>query len=256
MSIMKYQYKLASVGLLAFSAAGLLVPSLANASLVSGDAAISINNPVLATTTTSSFYPAGITVSGYFDSTKNNTTIDLGAIPTSAISATSNNQNLAFPVFGSTASSSNASRFPQATTMDTSNTSTGQIGLSGALKATNPGLTNYQTFQDFTLQKVGGTWNLVTHDGLGANTLFQLTNVSEGIGANGLSLSGDLIFPSNANLIGLSWGTFLGVTNTSALVGHLNLTPSAVPVPAAVWLFGSAMAGLVGYRRKSAGLAA
>jgi len=37
----------------------------------------------------------------------------------------------------------------------------------------------------------------------------------------------------------------------STVDGGFILTPTAVPIPAAVWLFGSALAGLVGLRRKS-----
>lgn len=74
----------------------------------------------------------------------------------------------------------------------------------------------------------------------------MLSNVSECLDANGA-----LLLSGNLQLTGL-WASLLGA-NTSAVVGTINLTPSAVPVPAAAWLFGSALAGLLGLsRRKSA----
>lgn len=39
---------------------------------------------------------------------------------------------------------------------------------------------------------------------------------------------------------------------TQAWVANLSSSPAAVPVPGAVWLFGSALAGLIGFGRKSA----
>lgn len=43
--------------------------------------------------------------------------------------------------------------------------------------------------------------------------------------------------------------TLDGGRNADAAFGHTN--PSAVPVPAAAWLFGSALMGFAGFRRKS-----
>lgn len=53
------------------------------------------------------------------------------------------------------------------------------------------------------------------------------------------------------------------INNQGMIVGHMfnsdftqlaswSLTPTSVPVPGAVWLFGSALVGVVGLRRKAA----
>ena len=52
--------------------------------------------------------------------------------------------------------------------------------------------------------------------------------------------------------VGAQWAAFDGTPYTE--VYNIAVTPSAIPVPAAVWLFGSGLLGLVGVarRRKSA----
>jgi hypothetical protein len=132
--------------------------------------------------------------------------------------------------------------------MDASNTSVGQIGLSGAWRINGPGgvLTPY----DFRLIKTAGTWNISTFDtAFSFQNFLKLTNVSESLNGNGeLLLSGDLQWTGLwANLVG---------ANTSAVVGTFSLAPSAVPVPAAVWMFGSGLLGLVGFSRRKAAVAA
>ena len=49
---------------------------------------------------------------------------------------------------------------------------------------------------------------------------------------------------------GVSMSTFAGTWSVNAANGTLNYTVSAVPVPAAVWLFGSGLLGLVGISRR------
>ncbi|MEQ1638214.1 MAG: fibronectin type III domain-containing protein [Methylococcales bacterium] len=248
-NIQQHSLKSTIAGVLAFSAAAsLMVPSLVSAAPVSGAATLSINNPVFASVTTSAFYPVGTIISAYFDSTHDNDTITLTAPAlTIDIPATSTDQWLVFPVNSPTppASTNPANRFPQATTMDTGNTAVGQIGLSGALRNTNANTpyTNYLQFQDFSVEKINGVWNVVTHDNVGgAETLFQLVNPAEALDVNGnLTLSGDLVMGDGTNaytlygrngptIPGLSpWVNFLQVlpAQYNTVVGHFNLQPLA-----------------------------
>ncbi|MEQ1638213.1 MAG: fibronectin type III domain-containing protein [Methylococcales bacterium] len=254
MSKMQYNpMKLKINGSLALSVmVGLLAPALGNAATVTGMATISINNPALKTATISSYYPAGTIVSAYFDSTHDNDTITLVApTATTVISATSTSQFSQFPVQPATppATTNPANRFPQATTMDTTNTAVGQIGLSGAMRNTNAvaPYTNYLQNQDFSVQKINGVWNLVTHDNVGgAETLYQLAaGFSESLDANGkLKLSGNLIFGNGTNAYTINgvggapipnlspWVNFLQVVpaQQNTVVGFFNLQPlPAVP---------------------------
>ena len=52
----------------------------------------------------------------------------------------------------------------------------------------------------------------------------------------------------NFSFLGLPAGTQFSIDNS---LGSLTLTPSTVPVPAAVWLFGSGLLGLIGVARPS-----
>lgn len=266
------RFKLATAGLLTVSAfAGSLFPSLVNAALVTGVAKISIDNPALAATTISGFYPVGTYISAFFDSSHDleDLTNVLPAVPTVALSTTSTDQYLPFPVQPSTVPSAQNDRFPQATTMDTSNTSVGQIGLSGAMRnsSTDPTKINYLENQDLSLQKVNNVWNVVAHDSVGGTqTLYQLASgYSELIDSNGnLNLSGNLIWGDGTNAVvyGIPGGTpggFAPWVNfaqvpanlRNTVIGHLELS-TVVPVPAAVWLFGSALLGFTGLNRYKA----
>ncbi|QPK65109.1 hypothetical protein IVG45_09325 [Methylomonas sp. LL1] len=250
-SLKKHTVKLASAGVLVFgSLAGLLAPASASAALVTGNATISIDNTAFSTAT------GGWTVNHFFDASYNET-----AINASTAGGTTSTTNMLFPVNTNITTTSYAgNRTLQATTMDSSDTATGQIGLSGALTMTGA-LGNLYPY-DFKLQKFSGVWNLVSYDSAFKNTTFlQLTNAIESVNGSGqLSLSGDLVFgggmsPTTASSIfGLTWSSFLGVQsiNQNLVVGHLSLAPAAVPVPAAVWLFGSGLLGLLGVTRGKA----
>lgn len=69
-------------------------------------------------------------------------------------------------------------------------------------------------------------------------------------GGNNSILSSDYMDMNNAGVIVSSLWRFDSGGNFQGQV-PLMLTPTAVPVPAAVWLFGSALVGLVGLRRKA-----
>jgi hypothetical protein len=49
-------------------------------------------------------------------------------------------------------------------------------------------------------------------------------------------------------IVGTATNSVLGITDGHAFL----LSPTAVPAPGAVWLFGSAMAGLIGFGRRKA----
>jgi len=226
---------------------GLLAPATASAALVTGTATISIDNTAF---TASNIW--GEYVETFWDASYNNTGIGRTTtggltLPTTGVTA------MAFPVNTNTVTVSNPSagaygRTLQATTMDASDTSTGQIGLSGAWRIMGPGgmLTPY----DFRLVKTAGTWNIGTFDTVfNYQNFLQLTNVSESLNANGqLLLSGDLMWTS-------LWATMAGA-KTNVIVGSISLAPAAVPVPAAVWMFGSGLLGLLAAARKKSSVMA
>ena len=227
---------------------GMLVPVTANAALVNGEAHISFDNAAFSAA-------SGFSVTRFYDATYNSSKI--GTLDAAA--GTDVVTNLVLPVNSntSTITYSAADRTVQATTIDTSNTSTGQIGLSGAFKIDHPLLGGLQPY-DFDLEKINGVWNVVTYSsGFGHNTFLQLTNVSETFNGLGqLLLSGDLIFGNGTNAHASpfgTWGQFIEgfgqPVNANTVVGTLNLAP--VPVPAAVWLFGTGVLGLLGFTRKS-----
>ncbi len=240
--------KLALTGAVMFGAmTGLLAPTTASAALVTGDATITIDNTAF---TASNGY--GNYVQTHWGPSDNNLGIT-GTTPGGTPLALTGDTAMLFPVNTNITTTACPGCGPygrtlQATTMDAGNTSSGQIGLSGAWRINGPGgvLTPY----DFSLTKTAGTWNIRTYDtAFGYQNFLKLINVSESVNGSGeLLLSGDLQWT------GL-WAS-LAQANTNAVVGTFNLAPSAVPLPAAVWLFGSAIAGLVGVGRRKAALAA
>lgn len=246
--------KSACAGVLALVAfSGLLAPVSASAALASGNARINIDNSAFSAAT-------GWIVDRYFDASYNTTVINANTAGGSG--STSNMQFSVNSVDTTVFYGNPPNRYLEATTMDAANSTVGQIGLSGALRMAVPGnpgagvLTPY----DFTLEKIGSVWNLVSHDLFFKGTTFlQLSNASESVNANGeLSLSGDLILGGGVgtttypNAFGLTWSSFLGVSGAgqTAVVGSLSLTPAAVPLPGAVWLFGSSLLGWIGCKRR------
>ncbi|NOT86425.1 MAG: VPLPA-CTERM sorting domain-containing protein [Methylococcaceae bacterium] len=82
----------------------------------------------------------------------------------------------------------------------------------------------------------------------GTGGYFELIDPVVGLAENGwITLEADYKLGSYSNLVGL-----LGLTGdaTTTVLGHISINPSAVPVPAAGWLMGSALLGLVGLRRR------
>ena len=248
MTIMKIShFKFATAGVLAFSAlTGLLAPVSASAALVDGEATFTINNDALKASNLFGLY-----LEKHWGPSDNNLAIDKFTVGGTDIAATgssttlftvnTNTTNVDCPTCGT------YGRRLQATTMDSSDTSIGQIGLSGAWRLDS--MAGKLTPYDFNLTKTGGVWNVRTYDtSFGTQNFLTLTNVSESLNTKGqLQLSGDLKWATNTG----DWGQRF-LANGNNIVGSFNLTPAAVPVPAAVWMFGTGLLGLLGVsRRKS-----
>jgi len=229
-----FKVKLLTAGVIALT--GLLAPATASASLVSGNATITIDNTAFAA---ANFY--GNYIETHWGASDNQLAIDASTTGGTTLSTTGStamefavNTNTTTNIYNSAGA---YGRTEQATTMDVNDTSTGQIGLSGAMRINGPGgvLTPY----DLKLVSTNGTWNISTYDNtFGYNDFLTLTSISESVNGDGeLLLSGDL------SITGL-WANMLGAD--TSVVGSFNLAPSAVPVPAAVWLFGTGLVGLIG----------
>lgn len=236
-------------------AGALLWSTGASAALVSGVATLTLDNPAVIASIPAHWY-----FERYWGPADNNLSIDLytrlGASGQN-LSATSLS-SLLFPVNGNTVTTSCSvgqgcgtyGRTLQATTMDAADTSTGQIGLSGALRMRPyPVTATYLAPYDFSLVKTDGTWVVRSFDtAFRYGPMFRLENVSESVDGNGnLLLDGDLKWMAGS----YSWA-FLLQANTDAVIGHFSLAPSAVPIPGAAWLFGSSLLGLLGLKRRFA----
>ena len=243
-------YKLAAAGVLAFSAlTGLLAPATTSAALVSGNATITIDNTAFAAASVNAGggYPNGWIVQKHWGASDNTLGITSSTAGGTTLSTTGTTAML-FPVNTNTTTNSYPASGPygrteQATTMDASNTSAGQIGLSGAW-ALNGQPSGFLSPYDFSLVKTAGIWNIRTFDtGFSTQNFLKLTNISESLNGNG-----ELLLSGNLQWTGL-WASLTGA-NQSTVVGTFNLAPSAVPIPAAVWLFGSALMGFLGLQKR------
>jgi hypothetical protein len=267
--------KLTTAGLVAVSViSSLSLSSTANAALVSGNASITIDNAAVLTSM------AAVSEKWYFGTHWGPSDNTLG-INYAATGGTALPQNgsasFLFPVNGAPnaipgtgcpgagSSPCVVAEYPtagtygrtiQATTMDASNTSIAgqQIGLSGAFRMLKtPDSGAYLGPYDLSLVKYGSEWNIRTYDtSFTYGNLFELRNVSESVNGNGeLLLSGDLYWSDPFFTGGIAaWSNLFGGVNTSTKIGTFNLTPAAVPLPAAVWLFGGALMGFLGLTRK------
>ena len=256
-SVSNHGFKLATASLLAISALGaMLAPATASAAIVAGTATITIDNTALSTSSINvgGGYPNGWFVDKFWDATYNTSGIDVSA-PGGVVVSHTGSTAMSFNVNTNASTISYPSagtygRTVQATSMDASNTSSGQIGLSGGWLLVSPGGSGVLTPYDFSLTKTGSTWNIRTFDtAFSFQNFLKLTNVSESLNGSGqLLLSGDLQWT------GL-WAGLVGA-NTNTVVGHFSLAPAAVPVPAAVWMFASGLLGLLGVSRKKSVVAA
>lgn len=238
--------KLAAAGIIAFGVlTGLIAPTTASAALVTGNATLTIDNAAVAGSN-----PGGWFFETHWGPEDNALPIDGSSPGGTALVSNTGPETLLFPVntniANATLSTTGTGRILQATTMDAGNTAVGQIGLSGALRMRNSSLTTYLAPFDLAVSKSAGQWLINSHDnGFGTVGLFKLANVSEAVNGNGqLLLSGDLLWTS-----GFSYGGLLNA-NTSIVLGSFSLAPAAVPVPAAVWLFGGGLVGLLSVARR------
>lgn len=151
------------------------------------------------------------------------------------------------------------SGFNQATSLtfdsaDLTGTASGVVGLGGAMRyrlntdftidpdtgeeTGNRVITAYFSLE-YDASRVDDTaghsgWVVYNHHSFRA-PVFDLDNVVTNLTGDSLSLSGDLALAGGFNHLGGQLG---------AVVGDFNFQTTVVPVPAAVWLFGSALAGL------------
>ncbi len=253
-SLKNNSFKLAATaGVMALT--GMLAPA-ANAALVTGNATITINNTAFAASSVNvpAGYPNGWIVTkhwgpsdnllGISGSTTGGTTLSTTGSTAMDFSVNTNTTTNSYPTAGT------YGRTEQATTMDAGNTSVGQIGLSGAWLLTSAGGSGVLAPYDFSVVKTAGVWNIKTFDnGFSTQNFLKLTDVSESVNGNG-----ELLLSGNLKWTGL-WAGLTGA-NTSAVVGTFNLAPAAVPVPAAVWMFGTGLLGLLGVARKKSAIAA
>ncbi len=239
---------LATASILVFGAmTGLLAPATASAALVSGTATITIDNDAFKASNGYGVYLEKHWGPGdnSLDITRNTTggtTINVNGSTSMLFPVNSNTTTLELTSPCTTCTPKSYGRTLQATTMDASNTSVGQIGLSGAWRLNSPYgvLTPY----DFSLSKTAGNWAISTYDSAYKYQEFlKLTNVSETLNANG-----ELLLSGNLQWSGPIWPTMAGA-NTNVVVGTFSLTPAAVPVPTAVWMFGTGLMGLLGVSR-------
>jgi hypothetical protein len=138
---------------------------------------------------------------------------------------------------------------------------TGSIDASGNISLTPTGA--IATVGDFP-SLVDEAWNVDNFNGgSGAGTnfvpnspnsntaydSFSTGSATNGAGTiNGAAYDGTTAILVKGGSIGSAWGGFFGAQYLE--VWNVSFVPTVVPVPAAVWLFGSGLVGLVGVARR------
>lgn len=135
----------------------------------------------------------------------------------------------------------------------------GTSGTTGSIRVTsqmtgNKGIINSWGNGMIRMQQTNGeTFNVQSLD-VGASTIKNVTFT--GVFSDGLTISQTVSTLGNSyeffhatfsgfqNLVSLQWN------RESNLVDNISVSTSAVPIPAAVWLFGSGLIGLIGVARK------
>lgn len=145
-------------------------------------------------------------------------------------------------------------------TADPAGTASGAVGFGGLMRfrgtwAAPNYASSYFSFGEFTLEHhpalaVNGAsgWSLWNHVSFRTHS-FDLLNVTTAVGPDdSLTLSGDLRFSPGTS------SAFFASEDADKLLGNVTIQLTAVPLPAAVWLFGSALAGIgvLGRRRAAA----
>ena len=132
------------------------------------------------------------------------------------------------------------------------------LGFVNSFPALLEGSFTWQPTFTTTLTQVGGasfgllSLDLNIGDLFGAADAFQLIGHLEGGGTIETSFSQPPDSVWNTHSLGSEWNNLTAVEITSPDGFHAidNLVVTAVPIPAAVWLFGSALAGLGWMRRR------
>lgn len=117
----------------------------------------------------------------------------------------------------------------------------------------NPGFTSLNNTVNSILNAVGSTMRLSTTNNFDAGSSTTLTGLvgngpyADGVNSWTTAYASEILLGSGEAIISgtadLSFGTAVGFE------GSNGLPPSPIPVPAAVWLFGSALAGFAGFSR-------
>lgn len=267
---MKFHHTFCSQRLLAFGAVAVLSAVLATpvqAATVSGGtltlnldrdkliAGTLLDNTPAPSIYLEEFWDASAASKTFPEIRDGNTPADLTDYAANEISAS----GLQFPVSGAVIPSNPLGRQNRATNFsfdpnNLSGTASGAIGLNGVMRfrvdVSPP--TNRVLLGDMTLEYHPGlqnaatgqsAWLLVNHIGFDADA-FELFDVTTNLTGNSLTLNGNL---------GFGWG-FDHVGSGAARAAHTRIgtfsfQTAVVPIPAAVWLFISGLAGLVGTQR-------
>jgi len=220
------------------STVAILAPSSASASLLqSGSATINLDAAMWLS------QPFGHTIGGVYNKA------DMASMSADDIInaplGTPSTTGLVYDMYGSAplAGASLDGRAPQETTFDYTgdlSTSANRIGLGGAFKTTGTGFTGQVAYGDFGLEQFSGVWKLTNNLSFPLD-MFNLVDVVTVENADSFTLTANL-------KAGAFAANFLGLSTTDVLgdISFTGSTVSAVPVPAAVWLFGTGLIGLVG----------
>jgi hypothetical protein len=244
----QHKKRMVSIGLII--AVGLLNSTSASAVIATGQAEITLSPAAMATFQGPLAAP-GQNVDGqrymyidtFYDQTVDSGTLNLDPMPPGSF--TSQAQPFVLPVNDGSLPAGNI-----LTTYDSVNNPSGVIGLGGTFRVrsdqTSP--TGSVIWGELSLSQINGNWWLT--DNLNNGTIFELKpdTLTAGSGNGALTLSADLIFGSTSG-----WGNFLQLQPaelSNTVVGHINLAPSAVPLPGAAWLFGSALLAVFGTKRQ------
>lgn len=136
---------------------------------------------------------------------------------------------------------------------DLSGVSGAQLGMTGIQGFYIPNFATTVSAGDFSLAynptETASGWYIKNNLSFGLIT-YDLANLALTVtDANNWQLNGDLLFA--ADYAGMIYGQAGSKVGTFSLdLGSYAVT--AVPVPGAVWLFGSALAGLLGFNRRKA----
>ncbi len=237
-----------SINTVAFSALAVSLSSSAIAAQVTGMASITLDNPAVL-----SSLPAS-TAGWYFSKHwgPGNESLEINGSTTGGTDIASTEEYSFKAAVNSnattvTTSTAGAGRTLQATDMDTSNTSNGQIGLNGAMRMNHLTLTTYLAPYDFSVKKMAGQWGIYSFDSAFSTAqLFNINNVNEGLDIDGnLLLSGDLYWPT----AGFNWNGLLS-GDTQIKLGEFSLAPAPVPLPGAALLFAGGLMSLFPALRK------